>query len=142
MHELPGKVFVTGQLLPEQLIDLHEKGVQSLINNRPEREALNQPTSDEIESAALAIDMPYNFIPMAGGLSLEIIEASVEAYGEMPRPIVAYCASGMRSAALWGFAHVKSMGADSVIEALNNSPYNLEQIYPSLRAFSQDEGGA
>jgi len=71
---------------------------------------------------------------MAGGLTPGIIEASKTAYSEMPRPIVAFCASGMRSAALWAFAHVNKLGVDGVMEAISAAGYNLEQIRGPLEA--------
>ncbi len=135
MYELPGDVFVCGQLLPAQLQSLSKQGIQGVINNRPENEAPLQPASEDMEQAAQALSLTYHFIPMLGGLSSELIEESVSAYKTMPRPIVAFCASGMRSAALWAFAHVKPLGADEVIKALEESPYNLIQIYPLLKEY-------
>lgn len=137
MYELPGDVFVCGQLLPAQLQALKEQGVQGFINNRPDMEAPLQPLSEDMEAAAQDLAVDYYHIPMLGGLTSGLIEASLTAYEHTPRPIVAFCASGMRSAALWGFAHVKSLGADAVIKALENSPYNLSQIYPLLKDFEK-----
>ena len=38
MKELPGDVFVAGQLLAAQMQALVEQGVMSFINNRPDME--------------------------------------------------------------------------------------------------------
>lgn len=137
MYELPGDVFVCGQLLPAQLQALRDQGVQSFINNRPDMEAPLQPLSEDMEAAAQDLSVDYFHIPMLGGLTSGLIEASLTAYENTPRPIVTFCASGMRSAALWGFAHVKSLGSDNVIKALEDSPYNLSQIYPLLKDFEK-----
>lgn len=142
MHELPGDVFVTGQLLPAQLDALTEQGVMTFINNRPDMEAPLQPLSDDLEKAAHGHSVDYFHIPMAGGISQGLIEASITAYKEAPRPIVTFCASGMRSTALWAFAHVKDLGADGVIEVLEKSPYNLNQIYPMLRDYASQESNS
>lgn len=136
MKELPGDVFVTGQLMPAQLAALAEQGVMSIINNRPDFEAPLQPASDEMEQAALSASIDYLHIPMAGALTPGLIEASMTAYDTTPRPIVAYCASGMRSAALWAFAHVDRMGIDSVMQALSDAGYSLEQIRQPLMEFA------
>ena len=87
-----------------------------------------QPLSEELEQAAQALGIDYAFIPMSGGLSAGLIEASVTAYRDLPRPIVTFCASGMRSAALWAFAHVDAIGVDAVMKAVGGAGYNLEQI--------------
>ncbi len=128
MRELPGDVFVTGQLSAVQMQMLAEQGVQSFINNRPDMEAPMQPTSEHLEAAAQKLQVDYHHIPMAGGLTPGLIDASVTAFHNFPRPIVAFCASGMRSAALWGFAHVKEMGVEAVMDAIAEAGYNLEQI--------------
>lgn len=136
MYELPGDVFVTGQLLPAQLEALTEQGIMSFINNRPDMEAPLQPLSEDVEKTAQSLSIDYHHIPMAGGISDGLIQASLTAYENLSRPIVAFCASGMRSAALWAFAHVKVMGHEAVIEALEKSPYNLNQIYPLLTEYA------
>ena len=136
MKELPGDVFVTGQLLPAQLQVLAEQGVMSFINNRPDMEAPVQPMSEEIEQAAQVLGVDYFHIPMAGGLTPGLIEASVNAFGNAPRPIVAFCASGMRSAALWAFAHVDRLGIDATMEALSAAGFQLEQIRQPLMSFA------
>ena len=134
MKELPGDVFVTGQLLAAQMQALAEQGVMSFINNRPDMESPMQPLSEELENAAQELGVDYHYIPMAGGLTPGIIEASKTAYSEMPRPIVAFCASGMRSAALWAFAHVDTLGVDGVMDGISAAGYNLEQIRAPLEA--------
>ena len=141
MRELPGDVFVTGQLLPAQLQALAEQGVMSFINNRPDQEAPLQPLSDEMEQAAAAMSLDYFHIPMGGGLTPGLIEASLTAYQNAPRPIVAFCASGMRSAALWAFAHVDQLGVDSVMAALTGAGYSLEQLRQPLTDFAQRHQG-
>ena len=71
---------------------------------------------------------------MAGGLTPGLIEASETAYTNLPRPIVAFCASGTRSTALWAFAHVKTLGVEAVMKAMSEAGYNLEQIRGPLEA--------
>jgi len=135
MKELPGDVFVTGQLLAAQMQALAEQGVMSFINNRPDMEGPMQPLSEELEKVAQELGVDYAYIPMAGGLTPGLIEASITAFNELPRPIVAFCASGTRSAALWAFAHVDKLGVERVMDGVSAAGYNLEQIRGSLEAF-------
>lgn len=106
----------------------------TFINNRPDMEGPLQPLSEELEKAAQKLGVDYVHIPMAGGLTPGIIQASETVYNDMPRPIVAFCASGMRSAALWAFAHVGKLGVDAVMDGVNAAGYNLEQIRGPLEA--------
>jgi len=138
VKELPGDVFITGQLLAAQMQALSEQGVMGFINNRPDMEAPVQPRSDELEQMAQTLGVDYFHIPMAGGLSPGLIEASVTAYKNMPRPIVAFCASGMRSAALWAFAHVDKLGVDATMQAISDIGFNLEQIRGPLTQYAEN----
>ncbi len=135
MRELPGDVFVTGQLLAAQMQALAEQGVMGFINNRPDMEAPLQPSAVDLESTALELGIDYYHIPMSGGISPGMIQASVTAFKTMPRPIVAFCASGMRSSALWGFAHVDKLGVDGVLDAIKEIGFDLEQIRHPLTQY-------
>ena len=136
MRELPGDVFVTGQLLPAQMQALAEQGVMSFINNRPDMEAPLQPLSEELERTAQDLGVDYAYIPMAGGLTPGLINASETAFRDLPRPIVAFCASGTRSAALWAFAHAEKLGVNGVLKAVSEAGYNLEQIRAPLESYA------
>ena len=61
MKELPGDVFVTGQLLAAQMQALAEQGVMSFINNRPDMEGPMQPLSEELEKTAQELDEYQGF---------------------------------------------------------------------------------
>jgi len=136
MKELAGDVFVGGQIDIVTLTALAEQGVMSFINNRPDNESHMQPSSDSLAKVAAELGVDYAHIPMAGGLSEPMLESSVKAYADMPRPIVAFCASGMRSAALWAFAHVKTLGVDTVMSTISEAGYNLEQLRGPLTEFA------
>ena len=139
MKELPGDVFIAGQLLAAQMQALSEQGVKTFVNNRPDMEAPIQPLSEDLEQAAQTLGVDYLHIPMSGGLTPGLIEASVTAYENAPRPIVAFCASGMRSAVLWGFAHVGKLGVDGVMDAIFEIGFDLEQIRAPLTQYAKDK---
>jgi len=141
MKELLGDVFVSGQLSPAQMRTLAEQGVKGVINNRPDMEVLAQPLSSDFQSIAQDLKLDYHHIPMARDFTPDLIEASVTTYKNMPRPIVAFCASGTRSAALWAFAHVKQLGVDGVLDSVSAVGYNLEQLRGALSDYAEDTRG-
>jgi sulfide:quinone oxidoreductase len=137
MKELPGDVFVTGQLSAEHVRALAEQGVQSFISNRPDGEAPGMAMSDELEAVAKEAGAAFAYLPMSGALTPDLLAQNAESFAGLPRPIVAYCASGMRSAALWGFAHVEALGVDPVMQALKQAGYPLPQLRPQLQAWAE-----
>jgi sulfide:quinone oxidoreductase len=111
---------------------LIDQGVMTFINNRPDMEVPLQPLSEELEKIARDRGVDYHHIPMSGGVTEGLIEASNTVFSECPRPIVAFCASGMRSSVLWAFANVEILGVDEIMKVLSEAGFNLEQIRAPL----------
>ena len=99
-------VCVAPQLTPEAMAEAARQGFKSVINNRPDFEHdRDQPTSAAIEAAAVAAGLVYRFLPVDGGYqSPEEIAAMARLLAELPRPILAFCRSGARSARLFSAA--------------------------------------
>jgi uncharacterized protein (TIGR01244 family) len=107
MNELPLRavapdVYVAPQLTPETMPVAARAGIKSVINNRPDFEfEPTQPTNASIEAAAVAAGLEYRFLPVSGAYqSPEQIAAFARLLEELPRPILAFCRSGARSARL------------------------------------------
>lgn len=96
-------VCVAPQLGPEAMAEAARAGFRSVINNRPDFEhGPNQPTNADIEAAARAAGLEYRFLPVASGYqSPAEIAAFALLLDELPRPILAFCRSGNRSANLF-----------------------------------------
>lgn len=95
-------VCVAPQLTPAAMAEAKAAGFRSVINNRPDFEfEPDQPTNASIEAAARAAGLEYRFLPVDGGYqSPEEIAAFAQMLEELPRPILAFCRSGARSARL------------------------------------------
>jgi uncharacterized protein (TIGR01244 family) len=66
-RNLAEKLSVSSQLTPPDLTAAAHQGIRSIINNRPDAEASDQPTSAEIEAAAAALGLGYRHIPVVPG---------------------------------------------------------------------------
>ena len=100
-HLAPG-FAVTGQLTPLDLPEVAALGFGTVINNRPDGEASEQPPSEEVERAARAAGLQYRFLPVNGAYqSPEEIAAFARLLEELPRPLLAFCRSGARSTRLF-----------------------------------------
>ena len=61
-------VGFAGQISPEQVVQVAEKGFKSIINNRPDMEGgPEQPTSAQIENAARVAGIDYVYQPVVAG---------------------------------------------------------------------------
>ena len=92
---------VGGQIMAEDVSRLAARGFRSIICNRPDGEGPDQPAFAEIAAAARAAGLQARHIPVAGQVSYAHAAAFGRAMEEMPKPVFAYCRSGMRSEALW-----------------------------------------
>jgi sulfide:quinone oxidoreductase len=77
-------------------------GFRSVVNNRPDNEhGPGQPTNADIQAAAVAAGLDYRFLPVDGGYqSPEEIAQMAQLLADLPRPLLAFCRSGARSARL------------------------------------------
>lgn len=93
---------VTGQLSSPDMTLVHALGYRSVICNRPDGEADDQPLFESIERAAKlsALEAHYLPVPASGPTSEQVARLS-ELWDKLPKPVLAYCRSGARSAALF-----------------------------------------
>jgi uncharacterized protein (TIGR01244 family) len=104
-RQLDEKTLVAGQIAPDQLGEVKALGVTIVVNNRPDNEDPGQPTSDEIERAAIEAGLDYRHVPIARGMGPADIEAMRDAMASTGAgKLLAYCRSGMRSTLAWAVA--------------------------------------
>ena len=109
-RQLDDSMMVAGQIEPGAVADFASQGVTLLINNRPDHEDEDQPTSAEIEAAAEAAGMGYRHVPIARGMGPSDIEAMREAMRAAGGgKALAFCRSGNRSTLAWALVR-KSEG--------------------------------
>ncbi len=138
MRDLTDVVKIGGQLSEADVQLLAGQGIKTIINNRPDNEAPFQVSSSALAQIASDHGITYYHIPMAGGVSPDMIKRSIEAYSAAQGPVMAFCKSGMRSAALWCFAHVKDIGVDDVLTRTEQAGFNLETLRASLNAYLEE----
>jgi uncharacterized protein (TIGR01244 family) len=77
------------------------EGFVLIINNRPDGEQPDQPTSVQMEAAAKAAGIAYVHIPVRGGPTPEQVEIERQLLADTAGPVLAYCRSGTRSIVTW-----------------------------------------
>ena len=99
-------VGFAGQIIPEQVAQVAEKGFKSIINNRPDMEGgAEQPTSAQIEDAARAAGIDYVFQPVVAGQITEIdVRTFANHFNELPKPVLMFCRTCNRSNNLYELA--------------------------------------
>lgn len=135
-HFLAPDYAVSKQLKPADLGDVKGMGFRVIVNNRPDNEVLPMWNGPAIEAAARAHGLLYRALPVGGEVSRALVEqlARIIAAGG---PILAYCSSGGRSAALWGLAAALAGGApDAIRRAAAKEGYDLGPALPLMEEFA------
>jgi len=92
-----------GQLSADDVSQAATAGFRSVMNNRPDFEAgPAQPTSQTIQQAAAAAGLEYAFLPVQSQYQTpEEIARMRELLQRLPKPVLAFCRSGTRTANLF-----------------------------------------
>ena len=130
---LTPNVTALGQPSVDDISKLAERGYRSIIGNRPENEADDQPKWLDLKAAAAANGMDAVQIPVVmGEISDEQVDAFRQALERLPKPIAVFCRSGTRSALMWALANQANLTADERIAIAASEGYDLEPFRQRL----------
>lgn len=122
-------VTVSPQIVPEDVAALKAAGFATIINNRPDGEAPDQPSSASIEAAAQAAGLVYHYIPLGrDGVSPDMVERTRSALARSEGPVFCYCRSGTRSTTLWALSQAGSMPAGEIIAEAAGAGYDMSHL--------------
>jgi uncharacterized protein (TIGR01244 family) len=125
-RQIDERMLVSGQLQPMDVQAAADAGVTMIVNNRPDGEQPGQPAGAEIEAAARAAGIDYRHIPVAGGLSPDLVEAMGEALDAADGKVLGFCAAGTRSTYLWALARLKAGDdVEEIIAKAGSAGYDL-----------------
>jgi uncharacterized protein (TIGR01244 family) len=135
IRPLSADFAVSPQLSSADVALLAQAGFTHVICNRPAQESAPGETPDAIRAAVTEAGLAWTDNPLISGqLTLDHIAAQK---GAMEGKVLAYCASGTRSAILWALAQAGEMETDDIIAALENAGYQLGGLRPQIEALAQ-----
>jgi uncharacterized protein (TIGR01244 family) len=128
----PG-ISVAPQISVADVAAAAAQGFATIVNNRPDGEAADQPAGAAIARACADAGIAYVAIPIDHtGFALEQVEAMQAALQR--GPVLAFCRSGTRSCNLWALAAARA-GDDpgAIVAAAGAGGYNVAGLMPLLR---------
>ncbi len=99
---------VAPQIAVSDIAEAANRGFVMVINNRPDGEAPDQPSSAQMAQAAEDAGLTYVHIPVRGGPTREQAEEMLAAVAEAEGPVLAFCRSGTRSIVTWSLGQAIS----------------------------------
>ncbi|MEM6408909.1 MAG: TIGR01244 family sulfur transferase [Pseudomonadota bacterium] len=129
---------VSPQITTAEVAILAEAGFTHVICNRPAFESAPEDAPDAIKAAVEAAGLGWTDNPLVSGqLTLDHVEAQ-----KVEGKVLAYCASGTRSAILWALSQAGKSATDDIITALVQAGYPLEGLRGQIEMLAQQRPDA
>lgn len=126
-------VTVSPQISEADVETIKAAGFVAIVNNRPDGEAPNQPSSAAIARAAAGAGLAYHFIPLGReGVSPDMVERTKAALEESTGPVFCYCRSGTRSTTLWALSQAGLKPASEIIAEAGRAGYDVSHLLAHL----------
>ncbi|WP_299483570.1 bifunctional protein tyrosine phosphatase family protein/NAD(P)/FAD-dependent oxidoreductase [uncultured Roseibium sp.] len=128
-HKIDEQLSVSPQIKPEDLADIAQSGFRSIICNRPDGEGADQPTFEEIETAAGKFGIETHYLPIVAG---KVRDEDAAEFGDLlkrlPKPVFAYCRTGTRSATLWSLSQAGSLSVADILARTKTAGYDMAGV--------------
>jgi uncharacterized protein (TIGR01244 family) len=122
-------VSVAPQISPDDMPAIKAAGFTTVINNRPDGEAPDQPSSDVMKAAAEAAGLSYHFIPLGrDGVSPQMVDEERAVLEGSDGPVLAFCRSGTRSTTLWALTQAGKMPATEIVAQAAHAGYEMSHL--------------
>lgn len=132
-RRITDEFFVSPQITPDDMTAIRAAGFRSVLCNRPDHESPGQPDYDAVAQAAGAADLQIRSVPIVTGQMTDAdTDAFRAAFEALPKPILAYCRSGTRCAAMWSLTHFDTLGGDAVLNATSTAGYDMSGLVAQL----------
>jgi sulfide:quinone oxidoreductase len=129
LKKITEKTAVSPQITPQDIAAIKEAGFRAIICNRPDGEGADQPSFEEIEATAKKVGLEAAYVPVTSG---KVRDEDVESFGaalkDLPRPVLAYCRTGTRSATLWSFHESKKRPMHEILAATKAAGYDMNGV--------------
>jgi sulfide:quinone oxidoreductase len=120
---------VSGQITPAQLAEVTAAGFRAVIDNRQDGEGADQPSFAEIAAAAKQQGLVSRYLPVTSG---KVSDAEAQAFGaalaELPKPVLAYCRTGTRSATLWALSQAGQRSLPDILQRAKAAGYDMSGV--------------
>ena len=129
LKKITDGLSVAGQIQIEDVTKLARRGFRAIVCNRPDGEAADQPTAEEIQKAAEAAGMAFLYLPVTPGVVTEETAAAFKAaLTSLPGPVFGYCRTGTRTTTLWSLAMAQEKSVVDILAATKAAGYDMSGV--------------
>ena len=135
-HRLTADISVTDQIQLNAIPFLKVNGFATIIDLRPDGEAVNQAPSKAVEESAHQNHIEFAYVPVPHGeIPASAVSALNKALTTSPRPILLYCRSGRRAVRTWSLVEASrpdGMDASAIQATAKSSGQSVDDLMPAI----------
>jgi sulfide:quinone oxidoreductase len=134
IRKITDEISVAPQIRAEDVPAIAAAGFRAILCNRPDGEASDQPCCEDIATATIASGLAWRAQPVrSGGVTLQDAQAFAALMAELPKPVLAYCRTGTRCAALWCLSQAGHRPLSDILSRTQAAGYDMKDVM--ARAF-------
>jgi len=137
IRQLSPQLSISAQIAAIDIPAIAAQGFRTVICNRPDGEKEGQPTFEEILRASENLGLESLHLPV---IAKSISQADVNAFAELverlPKPILAYCATGTRAAILWALTQVGKLQTEEILELAQRAGVDTKALSARLQTWA------
>ena len=130
IHSVIPTLCVSPQIQADDLETLARLGYRTIICNRPDGEAVDQPQSSVLANYASRLGIEFFYQPVISG---QIEPADGEQFAQLltraKPPVLAYCRTGTRSIILWALSERGKQTPAAIRQLTVQAGYQIGQQY-------------
>lgn len=135
IRKIDQELAVAGQVQPADIPGIAQAGFRAIICNRPDGEGADQPVFEEMERLAREHGMEARYLPAESG---KVTDEQGRQFGqllaELPKPVLAFCRTGMRSTTMWALSQAGTRSLPVILERAKAAGYDLKAVVRRIAA--------
>lgn len=129
VRHINSELSVSPQITEAEVATLKTLGFRSIVCNRPDGEGADQPLFNAIERAAKKEGIDIYYLPVESGkVTDEQGRAFEMLLKKLPKPVLAYCRTGMRSCTMWALSQARTKPYAEIVESAEKAGYDLNGV--------------
>ncbi len=132
LEQITGKIFITSQLAPKDVLYVRGRGIKTIVDMRPDGEVDGQPSSEEISSTAAKIDIGFHYIPVPHeSIPESAVEELHQVLSKEATPALLYCRTGRRAVRLFALeeaSRAEGPDAAAIQEMVRKAGFSADDL--------------
>lgn len=129
IKRISDQLGVGPQLCLTDLAEVAQAGFKSIMVNRPDSEADDQPTFAEVAADAKRHGLVVRHVPVAPGkIGDADVAAFAAAFEDMPKPVFGFCRTGTRTTTLWALSQAGNKPIAEILGTAKSAGYDLSGV--------------